>query len=41
MQNLATLCFSRFRDTLVYIRTENGSCDHDHSPFKDGLPSLG
>jgi len=26
---------------IAGIKTENGSCDPDHAPFKDSLPSMG
>jgi len=32
-------CFSRSGDMIAGIKTENGSCDPDHAPFRGGLSS--
>jgi len=32
-------CFSRSGDIIAGIEAENGSCDPDHAPFRDGLSS--
>jgi len=42
MHALVLLCINQHMKFEVpsFTKTENGSCDHNHAPFRGGLPSI-